>query len=640
MDGQRRLNPIMKDVVKKEIIKWLDAGIIYPISDSSWVSMVQCMPKKRGITVIENENNELILTRIVTGWRICIDYRKLNKATRKDHFPWLFLDQMLDRLAGRDYYYFLDGYSGYNQIIVAPKNQHKITFTYPYGTLKLRRMPFGLCNAPATFQRCMMSIFTNMVEKYLEVFMDDFLVFGDTYDDCLGNLAKDATFKFDEECLKAFKDLKIRLVTTPIIVTPDWDFPFELMCDVSNFAIRAVMGQRRNKVFHPIYYASRTLTGAQLNYTETFLDEHILKMIRRCVAEDEVQKILYHCHSALSGGHFGGTRTAAKVLQVRFFWPTLFKDTNAYVKSCDRCQRVENVTNRNEMPRTNIIKVELFDVWGIDFLGPFPLSFGHKYILVAVDYVSKWVEAEAYLTNNVRVVIKFLQKHVFTRFGTPSVIISDEGSHFMNKWLKWLLDKHGLQHKLEHKAYWALRQLNLDPKLAKEKRILQLNKLEELRILKFFPGKLKSRWSGPFTIRQVYPYGVVELQEILEELTVPGSKWTMSKQGIHTCRRESLTPLAKTIDVGKIILREIRNCAVKRSGPAHFPFKITILCLKAEILANVRKTGYSQGTITDWDLYRVARYSVLQKQVEASEEQEDPDEKKIPRCNHLKSLIR
>ncbi|XP_062089289.1 uncharacterized protein LOC133795851 [Humulus lupulus] len=122
IEGQRRLNPIMKEVVKKEIIKWLDASIIYPISDSSWVSLVQCVPKKGGITVVKNEDNELIPTRTMIGWRICMDYRKLNKATRKDHFPLPFIDQMLDRLAGREYYCFLDGYSGYNQIAVAPKD--------------------------------------------------------------------------------------------------------------------------------------------------------------------------------------------------------------------------------------------------------------------------------------------------------------------------------------------------------------------------------------------------------------------------------------------------------------------------------------------------------------------------------------
>ncbi|XP_017976423.1 PREDICTED: uncharacterized protein LOC108661939 [Theobroma cacao] len=190
IEQQRRLNPIMKEVVKKEIMKWLDVEIIYPISDSSWVSLVQCVPKKRGMTVVANDNNELIPTRTVIGWRVCMDYRKLNKATRKDHFPLPFIDQMLDRLAGKEYYCFLDGYSGYNQIAIALEDQEKTTFTCPYGTFAFRRMPFGLCNALATFQRCMMAIFTNMVEKCLEVFMDDFSVFGNNFDDCLLNLAR------------------------------------------------------------------------------------------------------------------------------------------------------------------------------------------------------------------------------------------------------------------------------------------------------------------------------------------------------------------------------------------------------------------------------------------------------------------
>ena len=114
VEAQRRLNPTMKEVVRKEVLKWLDTRVIYPISDSAWVSSVQVVPKKGGTTVIKTENNILLPSRTVTGWRICIDYRKLNKATRKDHFPLLFLDQMLDRLAGYEYYYFLDGYSGYN----------------------------------------------------------------------------------------------------------------------------------------------------------------------------------------------------------------------------------------------------------------------------------------------------------------------------------------------------------------------------------------------------------------------------------------------------------------------------------------------------------------------------------------------
>ncbi|KAM2686681.1 hypothetical protein EV2_009543 [Malus domestica] len=151
-EAQRRLNPPMMEVVKKEIIKLLDCGVIYPISDSRWVSPVQVVPKKSGVTVVKNVEDELVPTRIQTGWRVCIDYMKLNNTTRKDHFPLPFIDQMLERLAGHSFYCFLDGYSGYNQIVIAPEDQEKTTFTCPFGTFAYRRMPFGLCNAPATFQ--------------------------------------------------------------------------------------------------------------------------------------------------------------------------------------------------------------------------------------------------------------------------------------------------------------------------------------------------------------------------------------------------------------------------------------------------------------------------------------------------------
>ena len=178
VEAQRRLNPTMKEVVRKEVLKWLDTGVIYPIFYSAWVCSVQVVPKKGGTTIIRTENNTLLPSRTVTGWRICIDYRKLNKATQKDHFPLPFLDQMLDQLAGHEYYCFLDGYSGYNQIVIAPEDQEKTTFTCPYGTFAFRRMPFELCNAPGTFQRCMMAIFSDMFEKTIEVFMDDFFCLG------------------------------------------------------------------------------------------------------------------------------------------------------------------------------------------------------------------------------------------------------------------------------------------------------------------------------------------------------------------------------------------------------------------------------------------------------------------------------
>nr|GFA03857.1 reverse transcriptase domain-containing protein [Tanacetum cinerariifolium] len=150
---QRRVNPKIHDVIKKEVEKLLDAGLIYSISDSPWVSPIHCVPKKGGFTIVANEENELIPTRLVTGWRVYIDYRKLNEATRKDHFPHPFMDQMLERLAGNEYYCFFDGFSGYFQILIDPRDQETTTFTCPYGTFIYRRMPFGLCNAPGTFQR-------------------------------------------------------------------------------------------------------------------------------------------------------------------------------------------------------------------------------------------------------------------------------------------------------------------------------------------------------------------------------------------------------------------------------------------------------------------------------------------------------
>ncbi|GJR29808.1 reverse transcriptase domain-containing protein [Tanacetum coccineum] len=159
---QRRVNPKIHEVIKKEVVKLLDAELIYPISDSL----------------------------LVTGCRVCIDYKKLNNATRKDHFPLSFMDQMLERLAGNEYYCFLDGFSGYFQIYIDPQDQEKTTFNCPYGTFAYRRMPFGLCNTPGTFQRCMLAIFHDMIEETMEVFMDDFSVFEDSFLSCLSHLDK------------------------------------------------------------------------------------------------------------------------------------------------------------------------------------------------------------------------------------------------------------------------------------------------------------------------------------------------------------------------------------------------------------------------------------------------------------------
>jgi hypothetical protein len=388
-EAQRRLNPNMKEVVMKEVIKLLNAGIIYPISDSKWVSPTQVVPKKSGITVIENSAGELIPQRTTMGWRVCIDYRKLNFHTRKDHFPLPFIDQILERLAGQSYYCFLDGYSGYNQVAVDPQDQEKTTFTCPFGTFAYKCTPFGLCNAPATFQRCMMSIFSDMVGKFMEVFMDDFSVFGSSFDTCLHNLslvlqrceetnlilswekshfmvqegivlghivskrgievdhakielienlppptsvkqirsflgharfysrfikdfskisrplchllAKDTTFHFDDACVEAFHKLRSMLSSAPIMKPPDWSLPFEIMCDASDHAVGAVLAQRKGKLHHVIYYANKTLTDAQVNYTTT--EKELLAVIfaldkfRSYLLGSKV--IIYSDHTAL-----------------------------------------------------------------------------------------------------------------------------------------------------------------------------------------------------------------------------------------------------------------------------------------------------------------------------------------------------
>nr|GEU28845.1 reverse transcriptase domain-containing protein [Tanacetum cinerariifolium] len=403
VQSQRRVNPKIHDVIKKEVIKLLDAGMIYPISDSPWVSLIHCVPKKGGTTVVANENNELIPTRLVTGWRVCIDYRKLNVATRKYHFPLPFMDQMLERLAGNEFYCILDGFSGEGIVL-----GHKIS--------------------------------------KLGIEVDRAKV------DVIAKLPHPTT-------------IKGKLTEALILVIPDWNLPFELMCDASDYAIGAVLGQGKSKHFQPIHYASKTMTEAQIHYTMT--DKEMLAV-------------------------------------------------------------------------------------GIDFMGPFPSSKENKYILVAVDYLSKWVEAKALPTNDARVVIKFL-KSLFSRFSIPRVIINDRGTHFCNDQFTRVMIKYGVTHRLatayhpqtsgqvevsnrglkqilertvggnraswydklddalwafctayktsigcspyklvyrkschlpielEHRAYWALKHVNFDLKTVGNHRKLQLNELSELR---------------------------------------------------------------------------------------------------------------------------------------------------------------
>ncbi|GJV04102.1 reverse transcriptase domain-containing protein, partial [Tanacetum coccineum] len=275
---QRRMNSKIHKVIKKEVIKLFNAGLVYPISDSPWVSPVHCVPKKGGTTVVENEDNELIPTRLVMGWRVCIDYRKLNDATRKDHFSLPFMDQMLERLAGNEHYCFLDGFSGYFQIPIDPQDQEKTTFTCPYGMFTYRLIPFGLCNAPGTFQRCMMAILHDMIEETMEgivlshkiskseIEVDrakvdviaklphptsvkgvrSFLGHAEFYRRFIQDfskiarsmthlLEKETLFIFSKECIEAFNILKKKLTEAPILVAYDWDLPSEIICDASDY---------------------------------------------------------------------------------------------------------------------------------------------------------------------------------------------------------------------------------------------------------------------------------------------------------------------------------------------------------------------------------------------------------------------
>nr|GFA12659.1 reverse transcriptase domain-containing protein [Tanacetum cinerariifolium] len=667
---QRRVNPKIYDVIHQE----------------------------GGFTVVENEENELISTRLVTGCRVCIDYRKLNEATLKDHFPLPFMDQMLERLTGNQYYYFLDGFFRYFQILIDLKDQEKTTFTCPYGTFAYRRMPFGLCNAPGTFQRCMMAIFHDMIEKTMEVFMDDFLVFGNYFQACLSHLEKmlkrckytnlclnwekshfmvkegivlghkfprmelsflghagfyrrfiqdfskialpmtrllnkDTPFLFSKECVEAFKTLKRKLTEALILIAPDWDMPFELMCDSSDFAIEkemlAVVYAFEKFQFYLIMHKSIVYTdhfalkylfakkeskvrllhwvlllqeftfkvidtkGAEnlaadhlsqlknphqnvlgpkeinesfpletLNLVSThdnsstpwfadFANYHagnfVVKgmtfqqkskffkdvkhyfwnnpflfkiyddqVIRRCVHGHEAIDILKACHYRPTGGHNGPNYTAKKVFDLGFYWPTIYRDAQDLVKNCDVCQRQGKISQRDEMPQNSIQVCKIFDVWGVDFMGPFSSYRGNKYILVAVDYLSKWVEAKAIPTNDAQVVCKFL-KNLFARFGPPEPLSALKHANFD---LQTAGDHRKVQlNELHDQAYensliYKEKTKRLHDSKIKD-RVFNIDDSVLLfnSRLKIFFGKLKSRWSRPFTISHVFSYGTVELSQ-------------------------------------------------------------------------------------------------------------------------------
>ncbi|GJZ16931.1 reverse transcriptase domain-containing protein [Tanacetum coccineum] len=430
-------------------------------------------------------------------------------------------------------------------------DQEKPTFTCPFGTYAYRRMPFGLCNAPATFQRFMLAIFHDMIEESIEVFMDDFSVFGNSFDKCLNNLdkmlqrckdahlvlnwekyhfmvkegivlghkvsstglevekekidvilkllplinIKDTPFKFNDKCQKAFELLKEKLTCALVVVSPNWNLLFELMCDASDFAVGAVLGQKDGKNFHPIYFTSKTLNLAQQKYT--IIEKELMAVV---FAFDKFRSYLILSKTIVHTDHSSikhlFKKQDAKSHLIR--WILLLQEFDIEIKDKKDTKKVAadhfpeetlmEINTRDEPWKNPIFSKYVMTVWGIDFMEPFLKSHKYEYILVTVDYVSKWAEAQALPTNDARVVITFLKK-LFCHFEMPKDLISDRepSKEFLKRLLKTIL-RFGfsnatgttpykliygknchLPFEIEHRAYWALKNCNPDLIAAGEK---------------------------------------------------------------------------------------------------------------------------------------------------------------------------
>ncbi|GJU86379.1 reverse transcriptase domain-containing protein [Tanacetum coccineum] len=496
VQSQRRVNQkFFMRYSRKDVLKLLDACIIYldlrhePMGP--WFSPMHCVPKKGGITVVANEENELISTRLVTGWRVCIDYRKLNEATRKDHFTLPFMDKMLERLAGNEFYCFLDGFLRYFQIPIDPRTKRKL----------LSHARMELSRTVACHLACVM-----LLKKMLKRCEDMNLVLN--WEKC--------HFMCREGIVLGHKISKSGIEVDRAKV----DVIAKLPHPTTVKGVRSFLGSENLAADHLSRLENPhkdVLENKDIN--ENFPLETLGVISSRstpCFAD----YANFHARNFIIKGMT--TQQKKKFFKdvKHYFWddPYLFR-----ICADQIIRRQGKISQRDEMPQNAIQVCEIFDVWGIDFMGPFLSSHGNKYILVAVDYLSKWVEAKALPTNDARVVVKFL-KSFFARFGTPRAIISDRGTHFCNDQFAKVMSKYGVTHRLatayhpQTSGQVEVSNCGLKPILERtvgENRASWSDKLDDA--LWAFHTALKHqlvvRLTRPFTITKVFPYGTIELSQ-------------------------------------------------------------------------------------------------------------------------------